>query len=250
MNAKSYPCSLKVGGGQTMYAFSMPRRGAWIGVVAAAAIITGGPALGVEASGSGQPGWKLLKLPYKKPTRFRFVEPRMLRVAADMSVAFYYRALDPRTEPARRLIWRWRVDRSIPATDQASRGGDDRPIAVHLWFARRDRRLLGQLRALRSLPRLGHMITYVWGGKRPRGAVVANPYYKKGAIIILRNGRATVGRWYRESRDIVADFERAFGFTPNLKTLRYMAVSGDTDDTGTISVARIADIRMSGRRAP
>jgi hypothetical protein len=163
-----------------------------------------------------------------------------------MSVAFYYRALNPRKKFGRRIAWRWRVDRTFPATDQAAKGGDDRPIAIHLWFEGRDGSPLGSLSSLLGRPRVGYQITYVWGGKRARGAIVDNPYYKNGAIIIVRNGGTALGHWYAEIRDIVADFKRAFGFAPDLTTLRYVAVSGDTDDTAATSAARIADIRISG----
>ena len=70
------------------------------------------------------------------------------------------------------------------------------------------------------------------------------PNYDKGAIIIVRNGKAGAkGAWQLEQRDVVADYARAFGQKPDLSKLRYLAISADTDDTGTVSSARVADGR-------
>ncbi len=143
--------------------------------------------------------------------------------------------------------WQWRVTRDIPATDQSKVRADDRPVAVHLWFDDKSgKSLFGSVASLLGRPRVGHLLTYVWGGKRAPGAVLPNPYYpKKGAIIILRNARASTKGWRSEKRDIVADFRRSFGKPPNLTTLRYISVSGDTDDTRTFSKSQIRAFKIS-----
>ena len=193
-------------------------------------------------------GWKLLKLDGKQPARFVIDEDRTLRVSASSSVGFYYRELDDRSAGKARIRWRWRVDRQIPATDQSVKGKDDRAIAVHLWFDDdTGGSVFGVFNRLLGRPKIGHLISYVWGGVREPGAVMANPYYDKGAIIVLRTGRsARTGRWYDEMRDVAVDYERVFGTTPDLSKLRYIAISADTDDTGTSSSARVADVELGG----
>ena len=177
-------------------------------------------------------------------TKFRF-SGDVIEVVADGSVAFLYRELEPPMTPSPRLEWQWRIDRNIPPTDQASTETDDRPLAVHIWFDDGGGSLLGSVASLLGRPRVGHLITYVWGGKRPAGTIMPNPHYpKKGAIIILRNGSAPAKGWQREARDIAADFHASFGVAPDLSKLRYVAVSGDTDDGRTRARARIRQFKV------
>lgn len=215
-----------------------------------AAVLLCGVAVGLAKGPSliGEGPWKLIKLRGKDVTRFEVEQNREMRVEAKGAVGFYYTKLSDIGDDKVMLQWRWRVDRQIPATDQAQKGGDDRAIAVHLWFDDDESgSLFGKLGSLLGYPRVGHLMTYVWGGVRDANTVMANPYYDKGAIIIVRNGKAVAkGDWQLERRDVVADYARAFGHKPDLSKLRYLAISADTDDTGTVSSARVADVALSG----
>ena len=221
---------------------------AWI--ILGAAILMGGVSIGMaqEPTLIGAGPWKLIKLKGKDVTRFAVENNRELRVDAKSAVGFYYTKLADIADEKATLQWRWRVDRQIPATDQARKGGDDRAIAVHLWFDDDENgSLFGKLGGLLGYPRVGHLMTYVWGGVRDANTVMANPYYDKGAIIIVRNGNAPgKAGWQLERRDVVADYTRAFGRAPDLTKLRYLAISADTDDTGTVSSARVADVAVRG----
>ncbi len=194
---------------------------------------------------TGQHSWKQIDVRNKRPTDFRFSKD-VIEVVADGSVAFLYREIRPFMSTKPRLEWQWRIDRNIPATDQSVPKKDDRPLAVHLWFEDGGISLLGSVTALLGRPRVGHLITYVWGGKRPEGTILPNPHYpEKGVIIILRNDPAGSDGWQSESRDIVADFKTSFGSNPKLSTLRYVAVSGDTDDSQTSSRSRLRHFRIT-----
>ena len=94
-------------------------------------------------------------------------------------------------------------------------------------------------------PRIGHLITYVWGGKQPAGSILRNPHYPdKGKLIILHDGTKRSKGWLHESRDIAADYRASFGKEPNLSKLRYVAVSGDTDDGSGQARARVRQFKM------
>ena len=220
-------------------------------VALGAAILAGGVATGMAKGPSliDEGAWKLIRLRGKEVTQFEVGKNRELKVEAKGAVGFYYTKLADIADDKVTLQWRWRVDRQIPPTDQARKGGDDRAIAVHLWFDDDESgSLFGKLGGLLGYPRVGHLMTYVWGGVRDANTVMANPYYDKGAIIIVRNGKARgKGDWQLERRDVVADYARAFGRTPDLSKLRYLAISADTDDTGTVSRARVADVVLRGK---
>lgn len=187
-----------------------------------------------------------LDVPNQPPAEFSFSASGELTVKADKSVAFLYRAVVSSHDNADQWIkWRWRVDRSFPSTDLGTKGKDDRPLAVHLWFADdREASVFGPLGWLFGYPHISHTITYVLGGDHPPDSVVANPYYDNGVVYALRGRQMIAGKWYSETRDIRSDLAHAFPGRSMMKTLKYISVSADTDDTGLSSLARITGLQL------
>jgi hypothetical protein len=67
-------------------------------------------------------------------------------------------------------------------------------------------------------------------------------------MLVLRRG--DYGHWFDETRDLAADFARAFpaeargGGAPPLAAI---GISADGDDTGGSSLAYVGDIRLEAR---
>ena len=59
-------------------------------------------------------------------------------------------------------------------------------------------------------------------------------------MYILRPVDAPIGRWFDEKVDFIADFEAAFGYPAPAPC--YIAISGDADDTESVSEASIVGI--------
>lgn len=53
-----------------------------------------------------------------------------LGVRSDGSVSLIYRRLDPALWGAGAASWNWQVQTSVPATDLARKGGDDRNLSI------------------------------------------------------------------------------------------------------------------------
>ncbi|MEQ9639646.1 MAG: DUF3047 domain-containing protein [Alphaproteobacteria bacterium] len=188
-------------------------------------------------------GWKLLTLPDKAPASFERLADGTIEIATDGSVAFLYRTAP---EDCVRMTWRWRVDKAGPAGDLMRKGQDDRPLAVHLWFADESMQagLKGTVAKLLGYPSYGRVLTYVWAPGDTKGKRFANPYMDdgQGAVIVLRDARDGTMTWRDETVDIVADYVAAFGSMPLAPA--YVAVSGDSDDLGGMTLGRIADLKL------
>lgn len=192
-------------------------------------------------------GWKVLTFAGKPATRFAGRADGTIQVTATKSVAILYRRVPDRDRPKKQLTWRWRVDKTIPATDLSRKGHDDRPLAVHVWFPK-DPNRTGMLESLGTalaglfgVPLPGKVLTYVWGGKGRRGDTIINPYIPlDGTMVILRSGDAPTGQWFTEQIDFVSDFEHAFNYRAPAPA--YVAVSADADDTMGQSLALVTDI--------
>ncbi len=196
--------------------------------------------------------WKRLHVPNRPAANFTFENTgqnsRGLTVQTDKSVAFLYREVIGRKSLfPQSLSWRWRLERAFAHTDLATKGKDDRPLAIHLWFSDPDRpSVFGALGWVFGYPHITHTLTYVLGGNHRPGSVVTNPYYDNGVIFVLRGKAAATGRWYTEMRNIESDIKASFPSMPMMKSLKYIAISADTDDTGGDSLARMTDLRLSG----
>lgn len=185
-------------------------------------------------------GWRLLEVPGKATADFKQDQPNRIEIRAENAVAFLYRSLGDNMGGKRRLAWRWRIDEAVPPTDLSRAPGDDRSLAVHIVFPMDIsgfsfwERVEMTMTRLMAPPMAGKVLTYVWGGKQAPGSMLANPFFdSRGKIIVLHSSAEPIGRWLQEEIDFKADFLEAFGYDAPAPT--YIAVSADSDDTGSRS---------------
>ncbi len=165
-----------------------------------------------------------------------------LRLVSDGSVSLLYRAVPAAFRATSSASWRWQVSTSVPPTDLAVKGGDDRNLALYFVFLPEAaaERLKGQ-----SVTRLlsndaVRVLVYVWGGDHARGAFLDSPYLgPRGKTVVLRP--AGTGDT-RERIDLARDYRRAFG--GDVTSLVGLAVSGDSDDTDSRIVANISGLTL------
>jgi len=231
--------------------------------LSAALLAVHGPALAALAAfssaavGAALPRpWHVVgldKLP--RQTRYDLVArdgTTVLRAVADASYANLVHPLDD--ERARRLHWRWRVERPIEHADLTRKEGDDVPARVCVLFdlplerLRLGDRLAVQLgRALFDDQLPAASICYVWDSRLSPGTWLANAYTDRVQMLVLRKGH--YGQWFEESRDLAADFARAFPHEAvgGLPPLAAVGVSADADNTGGRSLAYFGDLGLEGR---
>lgn len=198
-------------------------------------------------------GWQELRFDDKTPNRYEALSGNGLRLVSDSSVSMIYRPATANLERTPLLRWRWRVLSVGPATDLAVKGADDRPIALYVGFPyepdraglwERMRRPLVELKKGASAP--GKVLVYVWGGTQPRGTRFDSPYMGTASgNMVLRPGDAATGGWVAESVDLAADFKMVFGYPAPAPV--QIAISGDSDDSNSRSVAEITDIVFAAR---
>lgn len=165
-----------------------------------------------------------------------------LGVSSDGSVSLAYAPLPEGRWSATRAAWRWQVDEGVPGTDLRRKGGDDRNLAMYFVFVPQDKAQGLKGKSVRRLlsEDSARVLVYVWGGDHRRGSVLDSPYLgARGKTVVLRG--AGTGA-HGENVDLAADFSRAFG--GQLGALVGLAVSGDSDDTGTRIRASISAMTL------
>ena len=147
------------------------------------------------------------------------------------------------------LCWQWRIDAPVASADMTRKSGDDYAARVYLTFAVPPDQLgfatRSKLRLARSI--YGSQVpdaalNYIWDNRHPIGTLQDNAYTDRARMLVLRSGAGQSGAWVQERRNVLQDFQRAFGDISG--ELRGLAIASDTDNTGEEAHAGFADFRF------
>jgi hypothetical protein len=200
--------------------------------------------------------WQVIKITeHKKPTKYDLVEDNgavVLHAVADNAATGlgYPAGFDLKTAPI--LTWRWKVANLIASADNADASKEDSPVRIVLDFdgdkstlSIVDRAAMAVAAQISGRELSYATLMYIWSNTVPVGTVIPNPRTKRVQMIVASSGPSGVGAWQTLSRDVAADFKRAFG--EDAGKLRAIGVLTDTDNTGEHAEAWYGDIRLSPR---
>lgn len=213
----------------------------------------------VASFSNGSPGgslpqgwrpWTLSK--FKKPTEYRLVGDRgttVIRASARASASGLVHPLqvDPREFPL--LSWRWKVVELITSADNTKKHAEDSPVRVVVSFGGdfeklglEDRMFFDNIRLLTGQQLPYATLMYIWENRAPRDSVIPNPHTSRVKMIVAESGRDKVGAWQEVTRNVRADFRRAFGEEPG--PISAIGIMTDTDNTGENVHAFYGDIEF------
>jgi hypothetical protein len=191
-----------------------------------------------EGLPEGWQPWTLSR--FKKPTEYRLVSENgatVVRARASSSASGLVHPLDLDPGQYRMLQWRWKVDQLIAGADNTRKNAEDSPVRVVISFAGDleklpfdERLFFDQVKAFAGQQLPYATLMYIWENRAPRNSIIANPHTSRIKMVVAESGRDKLGVWQTESRDIYADFKRAFGEEPGRITA--IAIMTDTDNTG------------------
>jgi Protein of unknown function (DUF3047) len=130
--------------------------------------------------------------------------------------------VDPAQMPF--LTWRWKVAQLPGGGDFRRASSDDQAAQVLVAFS--DKRIL----------------TYIWDTSAPKGTMqhASNIPLVHIFAVVCRSGAAEANKWVAESRNIAADYERAYGKSaPRVKGLRLQI---NSQHTGTIAESYFGEV--------
>jgi len=211
-------------------------------------------------AGSALPeGWREERLRGVAPNQHELVgiEGRaVLRIMSRRSASSLVWRFATPVRPAR-LTWRWRVD-AWPAaavrTAFGEKAGDDFGLRLYLLFDYPtsrvpidERMLLAMARALYDPAVPAATLCYVADPRAPAGTIVPSAYSARVKLMVLRSD-ALPGPWWVEERDLLADFQHAFGAEhgPGMPPIAAVALAADTDQAGGELNAFFGDLEWSG----
>jgi len=169
---------------------------------------------------------------FKTPTDYRPLTEgtnHFLRGAATNSCSglTYKLAITPPQKLT--LRWRWRIagvntngsERNLKKFDHAAR--------VFLAFDT----FIGPPRTL----------NYLWGDVEKTGTFLAHPKSGRAQLFVVESGNGKAGSWQTESRDVIADWHRAFPDLPMPKIVG-IGVMTDSDSLGMTLTGDYADLEL------
>lgn len=207
------------------------------------------------ATGIAQQWAPLIIHPGKKRTKYKLVKDNGKRVlhayAAQASSGLLQKvSIDAAKKPA--LSWRWRIGSLVASADNQDRALEDAPARVILAFDGDKDKLpfADQIMFETARVMTGHdfpyaTLMYIRGRQVPVGTIIPNARSNRIKMIVVASGPEGVGEWHHFSRDIVADYERAFGEKPG--KVVGVGVLTDTDNTGETVEAWYDDIQLAPR---
>lgn len=225
---------------------------------AAPAFSGAGPSLFSSASvGSLPAGWEpRLITRQKRPTKYQLVRQdgiTCMHAQADAasSLLMHRLDLDPQQWPW--LNWQWKADRLLAGADNHFRASEDAPARIVLAFDGDKERLpftdqimfeTGKIVSGHEMPYATLM--YIWENNAPLGSVIAHTRTGRVKMIVAASGSAGLGRWQTLTRNIAADYRRAFGEPAG--RLIGVGIMTDGDNTGQFAEAWYGDIRLLQQR--
>jgi hypothetical protein len=190
---------------------------------------------------------------FNRRTDYRVIEMdgrRVLRAQAQTAASGLLQEIEIDPLVSRHLKWHWSVPQLLPEADLSKKGSDDSPVRMIVSFDGdlakldvEDRAMAGMVKMVSGREMPYATLMYVWDNKLPIGTFLDSPHSSRVKLIVVESGSDRLGKWVSYSRDLVADFKRAFGEMP--EKIITVGVMTDTNATEKDATAYYGDIEIA-----
>jgi hypothetical protein len=156
-------------------------------------------------------------------------------------------SIDPNVQPW--LNWRWKIGNQAKAIDSSQHETEDAPVRIILGFDGNkdtlpfsDQILFETAKVLTGYEFPYATLMYVWDSKAPVGTIKKSKRSSRIRTLVVQSGMDSVDQWHNFTRNIVDDFQKAYGEKPG--KLIGVGVLTDTDEPDETVEAWYGDIRL------
>lgn len=203
------------------------------------------PVAALPAAAGAEQAWSVVTLPGKRATRYTHVRQdgrSVIEARAQSSASMYRQRVAVEPGALGTVEFSWWVPHLIADADLLDKDRADSPVRVVFAFDGDHSRLSAKNRMLFELAETltGETppyatLMYVWDNRQPLESVIPGGRSDRIRKIVVDSGGAGLKSWRYHRRDIVADYQRAFGEAPG--RLIGVAVMTDSDNTGSVAQA-------------
>lgn len=187
---------------------------------------------------------------FNRRTTFQMVDDngvQVLRAFSDKAASGLVQDVSIDAQATPYLRWRWKVPKLLAGADLTTRGADDSPVRIIVSFDGDHEKLDVEDRSMASMVKLFSgrdmpyaALMYVWDNKLPIDVIFDNAHSGRAKMVVVESGEARVGQWLNFRRNLLNDFQRAFGEVPG--KIISVAVMTDSNRTETEAIAYYGDI--------
>jgi DUF3047 family protein len=198
------------------------------------------------------PEWRPHLLPGKRATEYMRVQAEgrpAWHAVSKGGASLLRREVSLQLTPATVAEFSWRIEATIEGADLSKAEAADSPVRVAFAFAGDVSKLSLRTRMQFQLAEAltGEMppyatLMYVWDNHAKVDAVLTSTRSDRIRKIVLESGPTHARQWRSYRRNLMADFQRAFGEEPG--PLVAMAIMTDADNTGSSAEAWYGDILL------
>jgi Protein of unknown function (DUF3047) len=209
------------------------------------------------APGPAREPWRFATLPMKAKTQYTIVEMegrRVLKVVTEHSYGNLVHDTHIRLKDSATLTWQWRVDQPVTDADLRKKNGDDGAAKLCIFFdypkdklPLSERLRLSLASSLVGEPVPTESLCYVYDNQLAVGTELVNALSSRIRMIVLQSGKDRLGQWVGESRDLAADYKRAFAdeWRGEVPEVIGIAVQADSDNSKSNSLSYFGDIVLN-----
>jgi len=194
--------------------------------------------------------WKHLTFRGVKPTEYTLVQESgtwvVQAVSESSASGFITRVeINPTDYPV--IEWQWKVKNLLEKSNLKTKKGDDHPARLYVGFEYdrsqfnwRERFFYWVVRLFYGKDYPARSLNYIWASHAEEGSMARNPYTSWVKTIVVKSGDENLGQWVSESRNVVEDYQKAFGTeAPMISGIGLMT---DSDGTKERATAYFGDI--------
>ena len=155
---------------------------------------------------------------------------QVLRLRSEQSSVSVHKRIRINVQKYSQVRWEWKVT-SLPDGADARQGvHDDQAAGLYVVFPRFPAFLNSCI------------IGYVWDTSAPVGTVLESQNNSQVHYIVMKSGRANLGEWHIEERDVLADYMMIFQEAPPI--VGGVSLMIDSDHTQSSAESYFRDIRF------
>ena len=128
------------------------------------------------------------------------------------------------------LEWEWKAVVLPKGANSCRKSTDDQAAQVYVAWPRFPETVRSRI------------IGYVWDTTQPVGTVCKSEKTGTVTYVVVHSGSSDLNKWITERRNVLEDFKRIYGDTPDDPAI--LSVATDSNDTNTSSEAMIGAIRF------
>ena len=199
-------------------------------------------------------GWQEFTFENKSPNKYSTCGLGCIEVISQSSVSMLGRSIQKKLTAKSVLSWEWKILQPVFLSDITLKGSDDRSLALYITFpfdpetaSFREKLLRPMVELIEGKNAPGRMLSYIWTGYGKADELYKSPFYGGvNVMIVKRNSSDPLNKWQKESVNLVADYQRAFGSKPH--KISEILIGADTDDLLGSSIGRLRNINLSQNR--